>query len=220
MVSAAHASFGRSIANLFGPNAAMPIVRISRCTRLQLSSCPSVLSSLAMRREPRKGQAVNQLAEPPHQRQIVLVLRPQRALDARPRDPWEPTLTADRQPAVAAIEERSPVPGAQLSDLRAKKSRSTMSCPTFACRRSISRSRSTSTPVAALKRPGHLILKLLLPRIYLIRVYLLALSQISRRRLFLQRLQRDLRLQRRIDLPSRLAHNPLRLAGRNSLRSR
>jgi hypothetical protein len=43
----------------FGPSAAMPIRRISRCTRLRLIAKPFSLSMIAIRREPRNGQAVN-----------------------------------------------------------------------------------------------------------------------------------------------------------------
>ena len=76
-MSAAHTWFGRSIVMLrskygnilcpgadfvvlgLGPSAAMPILRISRCTRLRLSGQPSARNTIAIRREPRKGQAVN-----------------------------------------------------------------------------------------------------------------------------------------------------------------
>jgi hypothetical protein len=76
-MSAAHTWFGRSIViprsrygNIlcpgagfvvlgFGPSAAIPIRRISRCTRLRLMLNPSARSSAAIRREPRNGQAVN-----------------------------------------------------------------------------------------------------------------------------------------------------------------
>jgi hypothetical protein len=76
-MSAAHTWFGRSIARLrrrygnilcpgaafvvrgFGPSAAMPIRRISRCTCLRLIACPSARSIAAIRREPRNGHAVN-----------------------------------------------------------------------------------------------------------------------------------------------------------------
>ena len=43
----------------FGPSAAMPILRISRCTRLRLTTQPSARSIAVIRREPRNGQAVN-----------------------------------------------------------------------------------------------------------------------------------------------------------------
>jgi len=76
-MSAAHTWFGRSIARLrrrygkilwpgagfvvrgLGPSAAMPIRRISRCTRLRLTGRPCARSITAIRREPRNGQAVN-----------------------------------------------------------------------------------------------------------------------------------------------------------------
>jgi len=43
----------------FGPSAAMPILRINRCTRLRLTGSPSAFSIAVIRREPRNGQAVN-----------------------------------------------------------------------------------------------------------------------------------------------------------------
>jgi len=43
----------------FGPSAAMPILRISRRTRLRLTDRPSACSSSVIRREPRNGHAVN-----------------------------------------------------------------------------------------------------------------------------------------------------------------
>jgi hypothetical protein len=43
----------------FGPSAAIPIRRISRCTRLRLITTPSARSIAAIRREPRNGQRVN-----------------------------------------------------------------------------------------------------------------------------------------------------------------
>ena len=76
-MSAAHTWFGRSIAKLrrrygkilcpdcgfvvrgFGPSAAMPMRRISRCTRLRLSGRPSARNIATIRREPRNGHAVN-----------------------------------------------------------------------------------------------------------------------------------------------------------------
>jgi hypothetical protein len=76
-MSAAHTWFGRSITTLrnrygwilcpgaglvvlgFGPSAAMPIRRISRCTRLRLTGYPAARSIAAIRREPRNGQAVS-----------------------------------------------------------------------------------------------------------------------------------------------------------------
>jgi hypothetical protein len=76
-MSAAHTWFARSIAKPrrrygkilcpgagfvvlgFGPSAAMPIRRISRCTCLRLTGLPSARNITAIRREPRNGQAVN-----------------------------------------------------------------------------------------------------------------------------------------------------------------
>jgi hypothetical protein len=55
---------------------------------------------------------------------------------------------ADRQRLVGAIEHSSTVRRSHLPDLRAKKSRSTVNCPILACSFSISRSR-----VASLSRP-------------------------------------------------------------------
>lgn len=56
---------------------------------------------------------------------------------------------------------------------------------------------------AVLKRPRCLILQLFLSGTNLVRMNLIALRQIGDRRLLPQRLQRNLRLQRRVDLPSR-----------------
>src|SRR6201993_2285302 len=65
---------------------------------------------------------------------------------------------------------------------------------------------------AGVKRPRCLLQKLLLPGVNLVRVYFVALRQIGHAHLLSQRFQGDLRLQRRIDLPSRLLrHHPLRL---------
>jgi hypothetical protein len=47
---------------------------------------------------------------------------------------------------VIAIEQPATVRGAHLPDLLAKKSRSTISCPIFACSLSISRSRPAASP--------------------------------------------------------------------------
>src|SRR5215468_1501383 len=68
-------------------------------------------------------------------------------------------------------------------------------------------------PVAGgLERPRRLVLKLLLPGVYLVGVHLITLGQVGHRRLLSQRLQRNLRFQRRIDPSSRpLSHRPLRL---------
>src|SRR5208337_4317015 len=62
------------------------------------------------------------------------------------------------------------------------------------------------------ERPRRMVLQLLLPGIDLVRMHLIALRQVGYSRLLTQRFQRDLRLQRRIDLPSRLLHRPLRLS--------
>ena len=116
-----------------------------------------------------------------------------------------------------AIEHRSAVRRAHRPDLLAKKSRSTVSCPILACSCSISRSRaaSASRPTPGSNARAALLQQLLLPGINLVRVNLVALRQIRHRRLLPQRLQGDLRLQRRVDLPSRLLHHPLRLSRRN-----
>src|SRR5215470_10069608 len=68
-------------------------------------------------------------------------------------------------------------------------------------------------PVAGgLERPRRLVLKLLLPGVYLVGVHLITLGQVGHRRLLSQRLQRNLRFQRRIDPSScPLSHRPLRL---------
>jgi hypothetical protein len=71
---------------------------------------------------------------------------------------------------------------------------------------------------ARLERPPRLLLELLLPGVNLVGVNLIALCQIGHRRLFSQRLQGDLRLQRTFDLPSRsLSHRPLRNTERRLL---
>src|ERR1700686_2520498 len=57
--------------------------------------------------------------------------------------------------------------------------------------------------IPGLESPRRLLLKLLLPGVNLIRVHLVTLGQIGHRRLLPQRLQRNLRLQSRVDLPSR-----------------
>ena len=62
------------------------------------------------------------------------------------------------------------------------------------------------------KRLRSVLLQLFLPSIDLVRMHLIALRQVGHRRLLAQRLQCDLRLQRRINLASRLRHHPLRLA--------
>src|SRR5206468_12969882 len=54
------------------------------------------------------------------------------------------------------------------------------------------------------ERPRRVLLQLPLPRINLVRVHLIALGQVSYRRLLTQRFQRDFRFQRCIDLSSRL----------------
>jgi hypothetical protein len=135
-----------------------------------------------------------QLVEPPHQPEVVVVGRPRGPVHARPGDPQQIALPADRQIGMVAIEQRSPVRNAHLPDLRAKKSRSTTSSPILACRRSISRSRSGGGR-PALERPCRLVLKLLLPGVDLVGMYLIALGQVGHRRLLAQRLQGDLRLQ-------------------------
>jgi hypothetical protein len=74
--------------------------------------------------------------------------------------------------------------------------------------------------VAVLERARRLIQELLLPGINLVGMNLIALGQISHRRLFPQCLQRDLRLQRCVNLASRSGrHLPLRLLRRNGLES-
>src|SRR4029077_5630753 len=68
-------------------------------------------------------------------------------------------------------------------------------------------------PDTRVKGPGRLFQKLLLPGIDLVRVNLIALGQIGHRRLLPHGFQRDLCLQCRVDLPSRLRrHHALRLS--------
>ena len=61
-----------------------------------------------------------------------------------------------------------------------------------------------------IERAPRVVQQLLLPRVDLVRMNLMALRQVGYRHLLPQRLQRDLRLQRRVNLPSRLRHLPLR----------
>src|SRR5438874_4447180 len=119
-----------------------------------------------------------------------------------------------------AVEPGSAVRRAHLPDLLAKKSRSTVSCPIFACSFSISRSRyGLGIPAdPGVKGAGRLLLQLLLPGVNLVRVNFVTLRQVCHRRLLPQRLQGDPRLQPRLDLASRLLHHPLRLARRNGAR--
>ena len=92
-MSAAHTWFGRSITRSrsrygkilcpgagfvvrgFGPRAAIPISRISRCTRLRLTGKP--LGPQHRRHPPRAEERPGgeQRVDPPHQRQIVVVVR-------------------------------------------------------------------------------------------------------------------------------------------------
>jgi len=73
---------------------------------------------------------------------------------------------------------------------------------------------------AAFEGPRRLIQKLLFPGINLIGMNLIALGQIGHRSPLPKRLQRNLRLQRRVDLPSRpLRHLPLRLLRRHGAKS-
>jgi hypothetical protein len=67
-------------------------------------------------------------------------------------------------------------------------------------------------PNPGVKRSRRLLQKLLLPRVNLVRVNFVPLRQVRYRRLLPLRLQRNLRLLRRIDLPPRLFHHPLRLS--------
>jgi hypothetical protein len=45
----------RLVVGSFGPSAAMPVWRMSRCTRLRSTACPSAGSIAVIRREPRNG---------------------------------------------------------------------------------------------------------------------------------------------------------------------
>src|ERR1700746_3826111 len=65
--------------------------------------------------------------------------------------------------------------------------------------------------IAGVEGPRRLIEELLLPGVNLIGMDLIALGEIGHRRVLPQRLQCNLRLQRRVDLPScSLRHSPLR----------
>src|SRR5579883_940018 len=109
----------------FGPSAAMPMRRISRCTRLRLTLWPSARNSAVRRREPRNGHAAYSSSS----RRIGGT---RRAIQAGARNAQQRALSADRQLLVLAVDELAAVRGAHLPDLLAKKSRSTMSCPIFA----------------------------------------------------------------------------------------
>src|SRR5271169_6029642 len=61
-----------------------------------------------------------------------------------------------------------------------------------------------------IERPRRMVQKLFLPGVDLVGMNLMALRQVAYRRLLPHRLESDLRLQRRINLPSRLRHLPLR----------
>jgi hypothetical protein len=133
-MSAHHTWFGRSIArprnrygNIscpgagrvvrgLGPSAAIPILRISRRARLRLTAwtCPR---SIAATRE-RPGS--EQLVDPPHQGEIVVVGRRRRPIDAGARDAEQLALSADRQQAMTRTNELPAVRGPHLLDLLAK----------------------------------------------------------------------------------------------------
>ena len=106
---------------------------------------------------------------------------------------------------VSAIEQRSAVRRAHLPDLLAKKSRSTVSCADLGVQL-LDLALAACLGIVAnpgVKRPRRLLQQLLLPGVDLVRVDLVALRQVRHRRLLPQRLQGDLRLQPRVDLPSR-----------------
>jgi hypothetical protein len=127
-----------------GPSAAIPILRISRCTRFRLTGCPCASSIVVIRREPRNGR--EQLVDPAHQRQIVVVIGGggRRPIDARARNTHQLAWAADRQLAVISITSarRS---GALIFQTSSLKSRSTMSWPILTRGFSISRSRSDAS---------------------------------------------------------------------------
>jgi hypothetical protein len=154
------------------------------------------------RTEKRPGS--EQVVYPPHQRRVVVVGLLARPVDTRARHAQKRALPPNRQRFVGAVEHRSAVRRAHLPDLRAKKSRSTVSCPILACSRSISHS---------CEGARRLILKLLLPGVNLVRVDLVALRKVRDRPLLPQRLRGDLRLQPAVNPPSRLLrHRSLRLS--------
>src|SRR6185437_1779925 len=74
-----------------------------------------------------------------------------------------------------------------------------------ACRR-----RLRVHPDLGIEHPRRMVQQLLLPRIDLVRMNLVTLRQVVHCRLLAQRLDRNLRLQPRVNLPSRLRHVPLR----------
>ena len=142
--------------------------------------------------------------------------RPWRPVDPRACHPEQRALPADRGRRRVAIDERPTVRRAHLPDSWLK-SRSTVSCPILACSFSISRSRSASasrpTPGSKARPPA--------PEAASSRHRSGSgelhqhLRRVCHSRLLPQRLQGYPRLQRCIDLPSRLLHHPLCLPRRN-----
>ena len=158
------------------PGAAMPILRIKRCTRLRLTGSPSAFSIAAIRREPRNGQAVNS-SSIRRIRARSLTLAGRRPQSVRCQATCTP---ADRQRLVGAIEHSSTVRRAHLPDLRAKKSRSTVVVRSW---RAASRSRVRERPRSRARhpgrRPGPAVPEVASPGIDLVRVNLIALGQIG-----------------------------------------
>src|SRR5579875_2713244 len=115
------------------PRNALAVDRIA--SRAQHRRLPS-------RAEERPGR--EQLVDPPHQDGVVVLGARRRPIDAGACKAEQRALPAHRQRAVLAVDELAAVRGAHRPDLLAKKSRSTMSWPILACRRSISRSRSAA----------------------------------------------------------------------------
>src|SRR5262249_54527414 len=73
-----------------------------------------------------------QLVDPPHQLNVVVIGRPRRPIYARSRNAQQLALPADRSTLMIALHPSSPIRRAHLPALLAKKSRSTVNCPILA----------------------------------------------------------------------------------------
>jgi hypothetical protein len=73
----------------------MPILRINRCTRLTIDTKPFAIEH---RRHPPRAQewpGREQLVDPPHQLNVVVIGRPRRPIYARSRNAQQLALPAD-----------------------------------------------------------------------------------------------------------------------------
>ena len=141
---------------------------------------PSARSIAVIRREPRKGQAVNSSSIRRISARVVVVGRLARPVDARARHAEQRALPPNRQRLVGAVEHRSAVRRAHLPDLLAKKSRSTVSCADLGVQPlDLPLMRRLGVPPdARVEGARRLILKLLLPGVNLVRMDLVALRKV------------------------------------------